>query len=198
MSSARRRVGWAFVALVIVLGLAYPYFGPRLVTALTRDSAACAGALEVPTESNEEETKRATLCLLNARRSEAGLGPLSSSATLARAALRHSRDMGARRYFAHDTPDGIAPEERIAAVGYPRAGVTVGENLAWGEESAGTPVEIVEGWMDSPGHRANILRPEFEEIGIGLAHEPPAAVEGRAAVYTTNFGGRAEREESVR
>ena len=98
--------------------------------------------------------------------------------------------MGERGFFAHDTPDGVEPAERIVAAGYPRTGVSVGENLAWGEENAGTPEEIVEGWMDSSGHRANILRPEFQEIGVGLAYEPPQPVSGRVAVYTTNFGGR--------
>jgi uncharacterized protein YkwD len=192
VTPARRRIGWAFAALVILLGLIYPYFGPRLVAALTRDSDGCADVHDVPTESNEAETERATLCLLNARRAEAGLGPLKPSRTLARAARRHSADMGARRFFAHDTPNGTPPEERIGAAGYPRTGVTVGENLAWGEETAATPAEIVEGWMNSPGHRANILRPEFEEIGVGLAYEPPAPVRERAAVYTTNFGGRTD------
>ena len=189
MSPARRRIGLAFAAVVIVLGLAYPYFGPRVVAALTPDDG-CPDALDVPTESNARETERATLCLLNARRAEAGLRPLGSSRTLARAARAHSEDMGERHFFAHDTPDGMEPAERIVAAGYPRAGVSVGENLAWGEETAGTPEEIVDGWMDSPGHRANILRPEFREIGIGLAYEPPQPVSGRAAVYTTNFGGR--------
>ena len=74
----------------------------------------------------------------------------------------------------------------------------MGENLASGEETAGTPHEIVEGWMNSPGHRANILRPEFREIGIGLAYEPPQPVSGRVAVYTTNFGGRARPEPGLR
>ena len=189
MSPARRRIGCAFAALVIVLGLAYPYFGPRVVAAPTPDDD-CPGALDVPTESNASETEGATLCLLNVRRADAGLRPLSSSRTLDRAALAHSEDMGERRFFAHDTPDGVEPAERIVAAGYPRNGVTVGENLASGVETAGTPEEIVDGWMDSPGHRANILRPQFREICIDLAYEPPRPVSGRVAVYTTNFGGR--------
>ena len=196
MSPARRRLGWAFAAVVIVLGLAYPYLGPRVVTALTRDSDGCPGAFDVPTESNRWETERATLCLVNARRAEAGLPPLSSSETLARAALAHSEDMGQRHFFAHDAPDGTEPAERIVAAGYSRAGVSVGENLAWGEETAGSPAEIVEGWMETPGHRANILRREFREVGIGLAYEPPRPVSGRVAVYTTNFGGRLPRRSA--
>jgi uncharacterized protein YkwD len=67
--------------------------------------------------------------------------------------------------------------------------VTVGENLAWGEESAGTPVAIVEGWVETPGHRANTLRSEFRDIGIGLACEPPQPATGEVAVYTASFAG---------
>jgi uncharacterized protein YkwD len=88
----------------------------------------------------------------------------------------------------------MEPADRIVAAGYPRNGVSVGENLAWGEETAGTPA--VEGWMESPGHRANILRREFREVGIGLAYEPPRPVSGRVAVYTTNFGGRLPRRSA--
>lgn len=193
MSPVRRRIGWAVAATIVVLGLTYPVFGHRLVQALTPDSDGCAGSRDVPTKSNPDETRRATLCLLNARRAETGLAPLTSSATLARAARGHSEDMGERAYFAHEAPDEVDPARRIVAAGYPRTGVTVGENLGWGEEEAAAPAEIVEGWMESPGHRANILRPEFTEIGIGLAYEPPRPVSGRAAVYTTNFGGRLAR-----
>ena len=196
MSPARQRIGWAVGALIIVVGLTYPVFGSQFVQALTADADGCAGSRDMPTESNAAQTRRALLCLLNARRTEAGLRPLDVSPVLGRAARAHSEDMGARRFFAHDTPDGVEPAARIAAAGYPRTGVTVGENLAWGEETAGSPAEIVEGWMDSPGHRANILRREFREIGIGLAYEPPQPVAGRVAVYTTNFGGRLPRRSA--
>lgn len=192
MTPGRQRLGYAVAAVIVVLGLGYSAFGDRLVQALTPDSDGCASSSEVPTESNAADTRRATLCLLNARRADAGLPPLRPSETLARAARDHSDDMGERRFFAHDTPDGVEPAERLVAAGYPRRGVTVGENLAWGEEAKATPAEIVEGWMDSPGHRANILRAEYEEVGIGLAYEPPKPARGRVAVYTTNFGGRSE------
>ena len=196
MSPARQRIGWAIGALIIVLGLTYPIFGSQLVQALTPDADGCAGSGDLPTEAKAVQTRRATLCLLNARRTEAGLRPLTSSRTLARAARAHSADMGTRRFFAHDTPDGMEPADRIVAAGYPGTDVTVGENLAWGEETAGTPAAIVEGWMESPGHRANILRREFREVGIGLAYEPPRPVSGRVAVYTTNFGGRLPRRSA--
>ena len=199
MSPARQRIGWAVAAVIVALGLTYPFFGGKLVQALAPagDDEGCPGALELPTEEAEAAARRATLCLLNARRAEAGLPALTASEPLAIAARGHSEDMGRRRYFAHDTPDGREPADRIGTAGYPRTGVTVGENLAWGEETAGTPVAIVKGWMESPGHRANILRPEFREIGIGFAYDPPQPVPGRVAVYTTNFGGPRARDRSL-
>jgi uncharacterized protein YkwD len=164
--------------------------GDRVVRSLLLDASGCAGARDVPTPSNEASTEAATLCLLNRRRAEHRLPPLEASPAPERAARRHSRAMARRRYFAHDGPGGGTPARRIAAAGYPSRGVTVGENLAWGEESASSPAEIVEGWMESPGHRANVLRPEYREIGIGLAYAAPHPVSGRAAIYATNFGGR--------
>jgi uncharacterized protein YkwD len=54
----------------------------------------------------------------------------------------------------------------------------------------GTPVKAVEGWMDSPGHRENILRPQFAEVGVGVGLDTPRPGDhGRSAVYTTDFGG---------
>jgi len=188
LSPARVRIGYVVAAAIVLLGVTYPVFGDRAVQSLVPDASGCPGAREVPTPSTETSTRRATLCLLNRRRAEHGLRSLASSRVLARSARAHSRDMASRRYFAHDAPDGPTPARRIAAAGYPREGVTVGENLAWGEASAAAPVEIVAGWMESPGHRANVLRPEYTEVGIGLAHDAPRPVTGRAAIYTTDFG----------
>lgn len=147
----------------------------------------CTDAGLRPSEENARRVAAATLCLLNAQRSGRGLPRLRPEGDLARAARRHARDMARRDYFAHASPDGSQPAQRIFAAGYTRR-ATVGENLAWGEEHQGTPARIVEGWMGSEGHRANILRPEFSEIGIGLAYDAPAPTSARAAVYVTTFG----------
>ena len=99
--------------------------------------------------------------------------------------------MAARDFYGHDTPDGLDPKSRIAAAGYPLIGATVGENIHWGVEANATPVRIFHDWMTSPGHRANILRPDFTEVGVGVAHEAPrVSVDGRVGVYTTDFGSR--------
>jgi uncharacterized protein YkwD len=106
------------------------------------------------------------------------------------ASQRHSDDMVTRRFYAHNTPDGVPPEQRMIAAGYPRERVWVGENLWMGTEYEATPVRAMRGWMHSRGHRENILRPEFTEVGVGIAYAAPKDVgDRRAATYTTDFGG---------
>jgi uncharacterized protein YkwD len=100
--------------------------------------------------------------LVNKERVAAGLKPLAADPELTQVARRHSGDMFARGYFAHNTPEGIDPFERMH-----EAGVrfdTAGENLAL----APTVQVAHTGLMNSLGHRANILRPEFGRVGIGI------------------------------
>ena len=100
--------------------------------------------------------------LVNRERVAAGLNPLAPDPELTEVARAHSTDMFARGYFAHVSPDGLDPFERMQ-----RAGVTfrtAGENLAL----APTVRVAHTGLMNSPGHRANILRPAFGRLGIGI------------------------------
>ncbi|WP_406065232.1 CAP domain-containing protein [Streptomyces sp. NBC_01077] len=106
------------------------------------------------------------VALVNAERSKAGCGPLTANATLTRAAQGHSDDMAARDFFDHTNPDGASPGDRVTAAGYPWS--TYGENIAMGQS---TPEQVMESWMNSPGHRANILNCSFKEIGIGIHSE---------------------------
>ncbi|MER5961487.1 CAP domain-containing protein [Streptomyces sp. NPDC002057] len=103
------------------------------------------------------------VALVNEERAKAGCGPLTVNATLTRAAQGHSEDMAARDFFDHTNPDGAGPGERVTAAGYPWS--TYGENIAMGQS---TPEQVMDSWMNSPGHRANILNCDFKEIGIGL------------------------------
>lgn len=117
--------------------------------------------------------------LTNRERAGAGLPVLGVDARLTAAAQAHSADMVARDFYSHTDPDGGKPWDRAAAAGAGQG--SVGENIACGQRS---PAEVVEGWMNSPGHRANILKPDFTHIGIGLAGG------GRAGTYWTQlFGG---------
>jgi uncharacterized protein YkwD len=148
----------------------------------------CAAASTVPRRSNLSRMTRATLCLLNAQRTSRGLRKLKLNRKLTRAALGHSRNMVALRYFAHNGADGD-PVGRIKRAGYiPRVGLwTIGENLAWGTGSASSPGQIMAAWMNSPAHKANILTPGFKEIGVGIVAQAPTAG-GPGATFTTEFG----------
>ncbi|USQ85006.1 CAP domain-containing protein [Streptomyces phaeoluteigriseus] len=105
----------------------------------------------------------------NRERARAGLRPLAVDPLLATAARAHSADMVARSFYSHTSPEGGRPWDRAAAAGSARR--TIGENIACGQRS---PAEVVEGWMNSPGHRANILKPAFTHIGVGFAGGGPS------------------------
>jgi uncharacterized protein YkwD len=180
----------AVTRLIVAGSLAGSVLLPRLDTWLVRDADGCPGSSDPPTEANLHPTRTAILCLLNRERAGHGLASLRRNSTLELASQRHSDDMAVRDFFAHETPDGVDPGARMAAAGYPVDAVMTGENLAWGSGPKATPVRIVQGWMNSPGHRENILRPQYTEVGVGVAHEAPeVAVEGPVGVYTTDFGG---------
>ena len=102
------------------------------------------------------------LVLVNQERAKAGLKPLAPDPALTEVARRHSTDMFGRGYFSHVTPEGWSPFDRIRAAGIPF--LTAGENLAL----APTLSIAHTGLMNSPGHRANILRPQFGRVGIGI------------------------------
>jgi uncharacterized protein YkwD len=155
-------------------------------------SAACHDKYAHPSEVSNATVKRTTLCLLNKRRKEHGRRALKPNKRLARAARKHARDMVERNYFSHTAPGGISFVDRIMRQDYvnPGQGWTLGENLAWGTYQLATPKSIVRSWMQSPGHRANILNPRFREIGIGVVTGSPEAGTENAATYATSFGAR--------
>jgi uncharacterized protein YkwD len=135
--------------------------------------------------------QRATLCLLNSERTARGLRPLRNNPRLAAAALSHSRDMISRRYFAHDTLGGGGFDRRIVRTGYLRGARawSIGENIAWGTGPFALPAKIMDEWMHSPPHRANILDRKYREIGLGVAVGAPAPGGGLPGLtYTTDFG----------
>ncbi len=112
--------------------------------------------------------------------------PLTMNRLLGEAARLHSQDMGERDYFAHDSPggpNGDTVQERIENAGYD-GWMRYGENIAAGLVS---PDDTMDGWMASDGHCANIMDPNFEEIGVGYAK-----VSGSHYVHywTQDFGTR--------
>jgi uncharacterized protein YkwD len=148
-------------------------------------AAACAGATTVPAAGNAPTVRAAVLCLVNAQRAANGLGALADNGSLTAAAQAHSDDMVAARYFSHTSLDGRSYAGRISAAGY--GGAATAENIAWGAGRQSTPAEIVTGWMNSPGHRANILNGSLSTSGIGVAGGTPTGTSG--ATYTHDFGG---------
>lgn len=135
-------------------------------TSAPANSAASPTATGIPlgaaTPGSVAEIARAVE-LANDARADAGCDPLHSDSRLDAAALAHSEDMIARDYFSHTTPDGVSPWDRAKAAGYT---VPTGENIALGQPDADA---VMAAWMESEGHRANILNCASNAIGMGLA-----------------------------
>ena len=104
------------------------------------------------------------LSLVNQIRSEVGVSPLSLDSTLCLAATMRSTEMDLKNYFAHTRADGSNCFSIFSYFGY---GGTIGENIAAGYSS---PEQVVEGWKNSPGHYANMIKPEFTRLGVGLSN----------------------------
>lgn len=151
----------------------------------------CADADLQPTAANAVAINAAILCLHNQSRAGAGVPALRENASLRSAAVRHARDMVSRRFFDHVSPDGSTMVDRIMGARYTsrKQAWSVGENIAWGSGSLATPRSIVRGWMQSPSHRANILKRAYRDIGIGVVAGTPTDG-SRGATYTADFGVR--------
>ncbi|MEG4215440.1 CAP domain-containing protein [Microcoleus sp. Pol14C6] len=114
-----------------------------------------------PTPTNQNFIYR-VLELTNLERSKLGLSPLTLNTQLLNAAENHSQNMALQDFFSHTGKDGSSLGSRISATGYQFS--TAAENIAAGSS---TPEQVVSSWMNSSGHRANILNPNLKEIGIG-------------------------------
>jgi uncharacterized protein YkwD len=127
-------------------------------------------------------TEAEVLRLVNVERAAAGCSALGSNSILLAVAREHSRDMGEHGYFAHNSQDGRSPFDRMRAAGY--SGGLMGENIAAGQP---TPAAVMDSWMHSEGHRANILNCGYHSIGIGVA-----TVQGSpfGIYWTQDFGDR--------
>jgi uncharacterized protein YkwD len=170
-----------------------PAVAPRVKPdAHTLDAGNCTAADQRPMALNLVAIESATLCLINRERTDRGLVALRVDPLLQGIAVAHSADMIARDYFAHTTPSGDTAPQRILDSGYvpTGAGYTIGENIAYGTGSLSTPRSIVTAWMNSPGHRANILDPSYRQTGLGALAQVPVSFSHRRAggIYTQDFG----------
>lgn len=146
-----------------------------------------------PTPENQAAIRGSVLCLINRVRAEHSLQPLAANPQLEAAAEGHCSELVADDYFAHVSPSGETPVDRIKATGYipnSNVGYVIGENLAWGTYSLSTPQAIVEAWVASPGHLANILESRYTETGIGIVSAVPESLgEGNpGGTYAEEFG----------
>jgi uncharacterized protein YkwD len=118
------------------------------------------------------------LTLVNQERAKAGCARLTRDSSLAKAARAHSADMAARDYFSHTTPEGVTFGKRITNAGYRFS--RAAENIAAGQSS---PASVMDAWMNSSGHRANILNCNLTNLGVGVIY----STRGRP-YWTQDFG----------
>ncbi|MDI2131291.1 CAP domain-containing protein [Yinghuangia seranimata] len=136
-------------------------------SATTRTPTTAAPHTNPPATGPASTFAAEVLRLTNVERAKAGCGPLTDNARLDAAAKGLSDDMAARNFFDHTDPDGHDPGDRITAAGYNWS--SYGENIARGQQ---TPAAVMDAWMNSPGHRANILRCSYTELGVGINTSP--------------------------
>lgn len=158
------------------------------------DETVCGWRNLQPTTANVAEVQHSTLCLLNEERKARGLRRLRANETLAQVATAYTRRMVRDGFFDHVAPGGSTMLGRVRATSYLRGtrSWALGENLAWGTGSLATPAKTMTAWMNSAGHRRNILDASFTEIGIGITLGAPVKVSASqtAATYATEFGAR--------
>jgi uncharacterized protein YkwD len=165
---------------------ALPIPVPTILPPVARAAATCADSGLVPTSANAARIRAATTCLFNAQRTNVGLALLHTNKRLRNAALRHSRDMVKRHFFDHQGPSGPSFATRLQKARYWPA--TAAENLGEGSGTLGTPAAMVDAWMHSSLHRANILAPAFRQVGLGVVAKMPQGSAG--STWTADFGRR--------
>jgi uncharacterized protein YkwD len=153
--------------------------------------ADCANTDLAPTARNLDLVRAAVLCLHNKIRAQKGLPLLKENAKLRKAAVAHSSEMVSEGYFDHTTPGGTTFVDRVLGAGYARRtdGWTLGENLAWGTGDLSTPSGVMDAWMNSAGHKANIVKRAYREVGIGIRLGVPNDGEV-GATFTAEFGAK--------
>jgi len=139
--------------------------------------------------------EKRVVALINKIRVNHGLAKLAVRPSLVRGARSHSTEMGALKYFDHDSYSGESFARRLIRHGYDRAGYSfwkVGEDIAWGSGLYATPEVIVDGWMHSYMHRVVILTKTFRNIGIGVTSCADGYGEctGEVFFFTLDLGRR--------
>ena len=119
--------------------------------------------INIPDPSQYTSQEEEVLRLVNIERSKQGLSPLKMNWELSRVARLKSEDMANKKYFDHQSPTYGSPFDMIKSFGIKYK--SAGENIAMGQK---TPAAVMTGWMNSPGHKANILSTNYTELGVGI------------------------------
>ncbi|WP_010236570.1 SafA/ExsA family spore coat assembly protein [Clostridium arbusti] len=122
--------------------------------------------VNIPNINDTKASEAEVIRLVNVERSKNGLGPLAANWQVGRVARYKSQDMINKKYFSHTSPTYGSPFNMMEQFGIKFS--AAGENIAMGQR---TPAEVVNAWMNSPGHRANILNPSYTQLGVGLAKD---------------------------
>jgi len=123
------------------------------------------------------------LNLINQERKKRGIAPLRMDSRLVAAARLHSQDMGCKGFFSHTGSDGSSPFDRMQRAGYTFSAAA--ENIYAGNGSYNSPQAAFNGWMNSQGHRENMLNPRYVDVGIGYVNVPGSPYGG---YFTADFG----------
>ncbi|MGH2796416.1 MAG: CAP domain-containing protein [Solirubrobacterales bacterium] len=157
------------------------------------EASTCPGADTKPAKLSANEARKAIICLVNRKRDSAGMGSLGRDRRLQKAAQRHNDRMHGNGCFAHQCPGEGGLDTRLRSVGYLSDGLrrwSYAENIAWGRKGRGTPSSVVDAWMHSSGHRANILSRDFRDLGVGFAAGTPSSRGASGGTFTVDFGLR--------
>jgi len=184
-----RRTATVLIVLIAALSAAVALlpFGASPAQAEGGTAPKCGGG---KISLNNEE--KAVFSLHNRIRKERNLNSLCVHPALQKAARAHSEDIIRRDYFSHNDEGGRTFDARLKSFGYDPKGYRyylVGENIALGSGPYGEPDSIMDAWMKSDGHRRNILKEEFKEIGVGAYTGTYKKTEG-VTMYTADFGVR--------
>jgi uncharacterized protein YkwD len=176
-----------------------------MIAAAPHSAAAtpCPDAVLEPDPVTIDRVRAAVLCVVNERRTDAGRGELRASEHLDRSAAAHSADMVEHRYLAHEEGDRPTLFQRVRAAGYftGAADALFSENIGAAPLGAASAARLVDAWLLSPDHRANLLHPSFRDLGVGAAFAPPTPVfyaDHPSVVFTTDFGRREMRPTQAR
>jgi uncharacterized YkwD family protein/spore coat assembly protein SafA len=136
--------------------------------------------IKVPNLAEVKALEKAVITLVNQERAKQGLAPLRHNWQLSRVARYKSEDMRDKNYFSHTSPTYGSPFDMMKNFGIRY--MSAGENIAMGQQ---TPAAVMSSWMNSPGHRSNILSRNFTEIGVGVAKSKSGTI-----YWTQQFIGR--------